>query len=438
MPDAPLVPPPKGGGPDARHYLESHGLVAFRPAIRSSDIDLALSSPLTYYLARRLGIVKGLRWSKALNRGTWMHHAFSLFPRVDAVTRYEALLYRRFEELKAAMTLLGPSSPEAQNAILTREERDARCAWAWLETALDIPISLSKSANTVRSYLLGPAFILLGFENRLTTTLSRRILRAPAHPSLVPILAQPDLMLFDQTTSKIWLVDLKSTDFAPSNRILSCPFEGQTQLYLEAANQLLKEGVFQTRWSFLPKTVTLGGMIHIVIQKPTIDFGQTDRNYTLDTSPLKSGPRKGLPRNERIYEGEPDFNLYLKRCRDWYRGEGLYADKHEERQTSPPIVLSFTHADIMTTPWWDTDFSHRIGAVHRLRMRSPEPDRFARPTSLMSQWGEPDPYAPFIRNSPHLWPSIMEQEGFVVARRDESHLTPTLDSDILPEEPLPS
>ena len=63
----------RGKSVEARDWLESQGLVAKEPAIRSSDYETILSCPFQYYLSRRLGLVSALRWSAALSRGSWFH-----------------------------------------------------------------------------------------------------------------------------------------------------------------------------------------------------------------------------------------------------------------------------------------------------------------------------------------------------------------------------
>jgi hypothetical protein len=46
-----------------------------------------------------------------------------------------------------------------------------------------------------------------------------------------------------------------------------------------------------------------------------------DRAFTLQTRLRSSpGPRKGEPRNEKVYVGEPDPHFYEGRCYQWYVG----------------------------------------------------------------------------------------------------------------------
>lgn len=439
MPDAPPVPVPNGTGEDAYLYLESQGLTARRPAVRSSDVGLAIDSPFVYYLARRLGVVKALRWSKALNRGTWAHHAFGALCRNSTIDTYEKLLFARMVELQETMSLVGPSSPDAQRAILEREERDCRCAWAWLNIGLSIPLKSAHFSGSFRDIYLNPEnYEILGLEQLFQTELFIRTRQTKSsRGDRVPVVTQPDLLLFNRSTHALLIVDLKTHTGSVEDRLASCPFEPQTQLYLESLNSLLDEGIIHQRWPHLPKDLRVAGMLHLVLQRPSIDFGSLDRHYTLDSTPFKSGPRKGQPRNERVYDGEPDFALYLERCRDWYCGTGLYADKADDRLRDPPVGVSFTSWDIAQTEWWQADLQHRLYTVQLLRKRDPHPHNFPRPTSLLSSYGELNAYAPFLQTDPSHWPEVMEREGFIISHRDETSSDDHFTHDILPEHPLP-
>jgi len=55
------VPYPTSTNDDVRSWLEAHGIFARLPKIRSSDYRLIRSCPRTYYLSRRLGLVKAFQ-----------------------------------------------------------------------------------------------------------------------------------------------------------------------------------------------------------------------------------------------------------------------------------------------------------------------------------------------------------------------------------------
>ena len=93
-------------------------------------------------------------------------------------------------------------------------------------------------------------------------------------------------------------------------------------------------------------------VLHAIVRKPTISFGQADRDFFLDTTPFKSGPRKGEPRNEKVYTGEPRLENYLERCRQWYRGEKDYAHMAGDRMAEPVVDLSFTSGTALQDPQW--------------------------------------------------------------------------------------
>src|SRR6185312_8257420 len=79
---------------------------------------------------------------------------------------------------------------------------------------------------------------------------------------------QPDALIL--LGDVLWIVDFKTCEESPKVRLETCPFEFQTRHYLAIASKIF--GAIKAKYKLADK-VTFGGMIHVCIQKPTIDFG---------------------------------------------------------------------------------------------------------------------------------------------------------------------
>ena len=422
-PKIPALKAPNNLGREAYEYLQAHGLNAIVPPLRSSDYGTCLGNPFAYFMARRMGIVPSFRWSKALNRGTWIHHRFQHFhlPLKTATEKLEESLMDRIDEIRSICQDIGIQG-DKKKEIIAREERDMRASLAWYEAAKTIPCYEGK---TFEDFLLSPHWHRLGTEFRLITSVKTDDRARP-----IQCICQPDLLLYHKGQNSIWIVDLKSTGISPKMRLSCVPLEFQCEHYMFSVNELLKTGQIQKAFK-LPSDTKLGGMMHIAIRKPSIDFGMKDRDYTVDMSPLKSGPRKGLPRNIKIFEGEPRFENYLLRCKEWYEAKGEYESKQPEWAEDPPVNISFTNASLVLDSAINKRYRDRIRLVQHYAIVDPHPENFPMSDHVASR-GKLSTYAPFMLTPVRDWPSLIESEGFVIRRRDDP-IPEDIEFDVLTE-----
>lgn len=409
--------------------MEAARLVATRPAIRSSDFSLCLHSPFSYFLGRRLGLVKALRWSKALSRGSWAHSAFQHYELSPQSRRVmvERTLEQRQQELSACCSSLGMSPAQRQEVVL-RERADADSALAWMESALDVPISADY--GTAREFLARPYWKVLARECRLVRSLTDLDDPSSSNAWFKPkAVVQPDLMLYHSGQNSVFIVDLKTTSASPLLRAASCPYEFQCRHYMRTAHHLMQRGLVQREFG-IPADARLGGMIHLIVRKPSIEFGMKDRNFVLDESPFKSGPRKGLPRNERIYQGEPVWENYLERVRSWYRADGEYAHLAPEWTMDPPVNMSVVSASILDDRYESDQYRSQWRLVGMWARRKGDPSMFPHPPSLVA-FNRLDDHAPFVMNPPSAWPEIIRQEGWIRVERDQ--IPEDVVDDVIPE-----
>ena len=411
-PEIENVPLPKGRGRDAQKYMEYHGIVDTTPSIRSSDYEGILHCPFQYYLSRRLGLSPALRWSKALSRGSWFHKRLELYrdtPEV-ATRAMDQMLQDRLEELEEICQTIGIKG-ESKDKVLERERRDFWCALGWYETVMHL--ETFQKIPTVHNFLTQEHFQHLGSEVGIR-------LHMPSNHKTgkVMLTGMYDLLLYHKEQNSIFIVDAKTTAGDPQNRLMICPLEFQTQHYMMTLNFALETGQFQKLYD-LPEDVRVGGMIHIAVQKPTIDFGMKDRDYEETEHTLQRGPRKGQVEMRRNYFGEPRFDNYIARCNDWYRGQGEYEHHAEKWAMSPPVNYSLTYGSLLSDEDYLDEYYGRVALIRQYVQCKAFPKNFPRSASHLQQFGKISPFAPFYLTPVKEWPDIIQAESFMQVDRDE-------------------
>lgn len=369
---------------------------AVTPPVRSSDYGLS-ANPFLYLMRRRFGVVPIFDYSEALSRGSWWHQAAELMhlPPDEADALFTTAWQDREDELLDACEARGGVKPDK---FLERERHDYLTARAWFDAALQIPLkdNAGQTFDNWHTYLEGKHLRIVGTEITIRT-----------HDSAIMCDA---LMLDDE--DRLWIVDYKTTSSSATDRLATCPDEFQTLLY----TNVLAESIGAVRRFFgLPPRASVGGMIHVAIQKPGIKFGREDRDCLEYDHELKSGPRKGQIERRREYAGDPRIENYVGRCRDWMLGQNQYLHFAEERAADPCINISWTpHRVVEQRDNWYYLMRERI---EKLRDRKPVKELF--PPGASEFNNRRSPYLPFQVLNPEYWSAIMAEDGFVVRHRDE-------------------
>ncbi len=414
------IPLPTDRGSSATRYLENFSIIPNQnPPLRSSMVGSALSDPFQFYLTSRLDLKPALQYSEALSRGTWFHTCMEAFYQDPATASlfFDRKLQERQAELTRIMAEVG-IPPTGHQDILNRERHDALTSRSWFfaSAALPIiPVTGGGETESVIQYFRRPYWRVPTLNGRASTEL---LLGWWDGTNLSVI--KPDLLVYHQDQNKLWLVDLKTTSLTPRDRAKSCPFDFQTIHYQYVMDQLLRERVIQEPLG-LPTDVQLGGMIHWIVQKPPLKFGQGDRDFTMTRRTLSRGPRAGQTIEEKVFaeDGEPRTENYVRRIYEWYSGTGEYTHERQDRLQNPPINLSFTNwrgeldRDSLSEYDW---VKSRIKALCTCE---PHPINFPRTgQSLVPTWGSENPYAELHHASPTAWPNIIRQNHLIVQRRD--------------------
>ena len=412
-PEVESVPIPTGRGQDAQKWMEYHGIAGTTPSIRSSDYEGILHCPFQYYLSRRLGLSPALRWSKALSRGSWFHRRLELYRDTpEVIASYtDKMLTDRLEELEEICKTVGIKG-ESKDKILERETKDFQCAMAWYEVAMNLQIP--QKIPTAHEFLKQDHFQHLGSEVGI------RLHMPHTHRTgKVQITGMFDTLLYHKEQNSVFIVDAKTTAISPEERLITCPLEFQTQHYMMVLNFAIEAGFLQKIYG-LPEDVRVGGMVHIGIQKPTIEFGMKDRDCEEYEHVLQRGPRKGQIEIRKNYEGEPRFENYLERCEDWYRGQGEYEHLAERWAMSPPVNYSLTYGTLLNDEDYIDEYYSRVALVRNYVQCKAIPKNFPRSASHLRQFGRMSPFTPFYLTPPKEWPDIIKAESFIQIDRDEN------------------
>ena len=409
-PEVENVPVPTGRGQDAQKFMEYHGYVDTTPSIRSSDYEGVLHCPFQYYLSRRMGLSPALRWSKALSRGSWFHRRLELYrdtPEVASIAM-EEMLKDRLDELNEVCKSIGIKG-ESKDKVLERERKDCACAKAWYEISMNLNIG----GVTVDNFLKQDHFRFLGSEVGI-----RLHMPHTDRAGKVMLTGMYDLLLYHKTQNSIFIVDAKTTAASATERLMTCPLEFQTQHYMMVLEMALKNNMLQQKYD-LPEDCTVGGMIHVAIQKPTIEFGMKDRDCEEKEHTLTRGPRKGQIEIRKKYYGEPRFENYLKRCEEWYKGVGEYEHLAPKWTIAPPINYSLTYGSLLLDEDYLDEYYARVALIRQYANCKAYPKNFPRSANHLRQFGKMSPFTPFYLTPVKEWPNIINAESFMQVDRDE-------------------
>lgn len=418
QPDMSAIAVPTTRGRDAMEWMSAHGVVPRRRIpIRSSDFDLAMNDEFAYYLKMILGLGSALSWSKALNRGSWFHKRLELLrcPPEKVAPIMEASFKAREQELRDTCNAWGLSKEDA-DASCTREYRSFKCAWAWFEAGskILIPSQVLGSETNFVDFLQRPQYLLLATEALVMWT-------DPTYPKC-PFVAVIDQLYYDKSSNQIWILDGKTCAEIPILRLETCKIEFQTQHYIYIVMRLLESGMIHQKFPFLPKDVTLGGMVHLAVMKPTIDYNKTmDRPFNWVAHTLKSGKRKGqIDMRKEYLSDEPNFDLYIERVGRWYEGTGEYEDDHANRLLNRPVNFSFSQSNIVLDSEGLEQYHLRLRRIYDLATRDPYPQNFVSNPAYLREYTELKAIAPFYLLEPKHWPEVIARNRMIQFFRDES------------------
>lgn len=372
------------------------------PPLRASDFDLAIRDPFLYFLKVRCGLIPALSYSKALSRGSWFHKALEL---EDIPNGLEFVLDARKSELAELGSHLN-LTPEKIQDIQDRETKDAATMSSVFSAAKDIPAITLPSGEIVSfgQYYNQPQWKLLASELLL--------FHAPTRSA-----CQIDRLYLNIDYDLLWLVDAKTTDIRPDIRGQICPIESATPHYLSTTKNLLPELIAHFD---LDGVTRVGGMLHLIVQKPTIEMCNEDRDHRFVEHRLKSGPRKGQIEMRKEYLSDtPSLANYIGRCKRWMLGEAEYLDRSAERFAFPCVNQSSTPYSVAFESGRGNTYRSKLDNLERL-IHTDNLDvgvHIPNVSGLLEQ-GKLSAYAPFYLCPPEQWLEIIARNGFLQVWRN--------------------
>lgn len=383
-----------------------------RPPIRAGSLHSA-ADPMGYLLREIYCITSAFRAdeSEALSRGSWTHLAFYSY--LKGINERDQQLVERITNIKQRCKEFQVST-ESRDQMIADEEVDAKTCYAWIEAANQVrnPIARSHALNQgFITHFSSARYIILGFEVRICIVREDGVLD----------LATYDVLLYDTEAKGLIALDLKTCSGPATQRLAVCPKEHQTRHYIRLGLDAASCNLFHKKWpDKVPSGSPFLGLKHIALQKPTINLCGEDRPYKIEKKILKSGPRKGMEIDEKVWTSDtPTLELYIARCRRWYLG----LEEFTQRQAfilSPdktPINISTTPSDYYSkADWAKYNWFHSMAVA--LSKTDPHPDNFPDDVGRFLMYRGDSPYLDFYLTSPAQWPEVMRRKRLIFSPRD--------------------
>ena len=456
---------PKDSGADALRYLVESGFPIITPNGRSSDGDDVRSNPFAHLLKRRFGLQPAYNTSLALEMGSWCHSFFEHMFDVDSkqlTHNIDRNLLDKKIEIDDRCDRCGIGA-ETKARLKEDALGNMLTASAWMEAAAQVPIP---TYSSMAEFIMDDRWELVSKETCYDLQMEgHRVQRTGDKRFWCTV--QPDRLIFDKNAGKLYVVDLKTCKESTELRGLTCPFEFQTWHYVYTVAELLVRGAFH-EWYGLPKDATMGGMYHILVQKPTIKMGTADKPYRF-VAHSKRAKRMGRAVEEdgggwviqhwpddlapyaavtltcdteaeavAILEGavgtkahkklddEPNVYRYAKRCHDWYLAEGEHTHLKIERDA--PVNISYTSADLMVDPDTRHEYHSTLSDLRYWATCPAHPNMFRKNYSALRAYNAMSPYACFFVNPPADWPALVSEKNFIFQHRDDPASMPDDDT----------
>lgn len=362
--------------------LKEQGLVPRRGIIRSSSATDYRNCPLYFLLRHRFGIrPSSSSEATALRMGSYTHWCFEA--QLLGLTGEDKTKFVQNElihslELKGALR-------ESTVEETTEELNTAR---AWQEIAWSIaPIDLDRYRVIFTEKLIGGTVPFFSSEIR----------------------GRLDALLLDTHKNELWILDWKTTSYVPWLYIQTAPMQLQPDLYRILIRACLEANLF--RDLAIPDSATVAGVMHYVMQKPTIRISKKTAKSQGEVAALSE---------------------YRNRCEEWYRGTGEFSHLSEERgQKSQPINLSRLR---YSSPEVPARVMNRLKDIDKACGYLPVPRFYPmNESTLLPRYAKSEsdlnPYYPFYAcastRDMAKWPRIIREQSFEIHYREDDE--PELD-----------
>lgn len=152
-----------------------------------------------------------------------------------------------------------------------------------------------------------------------------------------------DEMVLDTQTGLIWIRDFKTSSRNVAFTITGYQYSLQCRIY-----RLLGSAFLGQMKEFNGRAPE--GFILDVLQTPSIIMCDKDRDYIEVPHTYTRGAKKGQTEMRRVYEEDsiPQFDNYLRRCREWYETQGDEAVQSFAIRFTEAAITSELMGDLLT------------------------------------------------------------------------------------------
>jgi hypothetical protein len=157
------------------------------------------------------------------------------------------------------------------------------------------------------AYPLNPKLVTLCKEE----TIEAEVCGIPAKGIL-------DHIQVGKETGNVWIRDEKSSGLPFEDIYTGYEFSIQCRWYRLLAEAWLVRGIWKEP-APVPLPYTITGFILDYMMTPGIKFGEYDRDFYEYDHTFTRGKRKGEVEKRKEYSGEPKFENYIKRAKQWYQ-----------------------------------------------------------------------------------------------------------------------
>lgn len=204
-----------------------------------------------------------------------------------------------------------------------------------------------------------------------------------------------DELVEDEASKLLWIRDYKTSTRDVAFTLTGYQYSLQCRIY-----RLLAGAYLQGIEGYANRAPE--GFILEVLQTPSIVLCDKDKDFTETPHTFKSGPRKGETEIRKVYEGEPKFENYLQRCKDWYEEQGDTAVQAFGIRFTEPVLSDELRRDLMTA------------AVYRLLPAIPDNFPKDETTSYCTHYERVCPYYELCCTDVNAWDSMIADKYEVI------------------------
>ena len=294
-----------------------------------------------------------------------------------------------------------------------RVRKDGLTARAVFEASIDTPvphIDFRDHPWTVRKFLS---------LDHWRTVCNERTFRYYNEDVKHTCVVQFDVLKYTPSTNELWVIDFKTSGETVFDKSRNLTFDFQTKHYLYALRHLVESGYLAEHFD-VPPDAKVGGIIHVLIQRPAIRISNEDRDYEEVEKKKWAGTKREQTVTEMQPVGEPLFANYLARVHEWYTGTGRYETDALRVAREPRVHRSVIRSSILTDDDYQ-EYTATARAIADMAKREPYPANFPRIAAV--NWKKSSPLLDLYTMPVVDWPEWIVRNNITQSHRNAEPAT---------------